>query len=511
MRRSLCVLCVLMMFLLGAPAPGQERVLVVGDSWAGGMWRHRTMQGVFASNGRSDITEWGEETALGGTTARGWRQPAGLQLLTDELNLRPSIDTVQLTVGGNDLLAGQAGGGWYAGISAADQQALFARVSGDILTVVDHVLAHSPSMEVLVSLYDYINLEDFSDECLGLQEDLGSPTTRQINEMLNAFQDAVAAAAASRSRVTVIDHRGLMQSTFGFPAEGIPAGTIQPPGDLDRPSPQQAMNDCIHLTSEGLSAVGQNLWRRYYDQRFNGGNDGGGDDPRVRMAASRIEVSEGGVEAKVTVELSGPPNGELTVAYTTAGATASAGEDFEATSGTLTWGTGDGSPRSITVRLFEDSVPEGNESFWVSLGDVGGGTLDAARSATEIVLLDNDGLTTCEPSTNVLCLNEGRFRVEIDWATVNGGSGRGTAQPMTDTSGFFWFFRDDNIEMLFKIVDGCTFQGLEAYWVFFAATTNVQYTLRVTDTASGQLKEYTNPQGMPALPVQDLRTFKACP
>ncbi|MEM6795762.1 MAG: hypothetical protein AAF725_17435, partial [Acidobacteriota bacterium] len=95
-------------------------------------------------------------------------------------------------------------------------------------------------------------------------------TPRQVNDALNRLHDGVAAAFAANPRVTVIDHRGLMQLTFGFPDESIPPGTLAPPGDLDRPSPRQALDDCIHLLPAGLTAVGQRLWLRYYDRRFNG-------------------------------------------------------------------------------------------------------------------------------------------------------------------------------------------------------------------------------------------------
>ena len=33
------------------------------------------------------------------------------------------------------------------------------------------------------------------------------------------------------------------------------------------------------------------------------------------------------------------------------------------------------------------------------------------------------------------------------------------------------------------------------FWVFYGALSNVEYTLRVTDTATGKVKTYTNPAG----------------
>ena len=270
MHRLTCLVIALVFILSAGPALAQDRVLIVGDRWAGGFWEHRTMRAVFAANGRPDITEWGQFTALGGTTAEGWSQPSELQVITQELNSYPSLDTVQLTIGGNDFLAPAELGGWFAGMTPEQEAAMNARITGDITTIVNHVLAHSAAMEVVVSLYDYVNFRDFPGACAESWVELGSPTPRRINEALNRFHDSVAAAFASNSRVTVVDHRGLMQFTYGIPDEGIAPGTITPPGDLDRPSPRQALDDCIHLIPDGLYAIGQQLWQRYYDQRFNG-------------------------------------------------------------------------------------------------------------------------------------------------------------------------------------------------------------------------------------------------
>ncbi|MEM8997020.1 MAG: Calx-beta domain-containing protein [Acidobacteriota bacterium] len=497
--------------VLAGPAVAQERVLIVGDSWAQGLWEFGTLGQTFAANGRSDIEELGDETAIGGTTAADWNTAAGRGLLADELRRTPSIDTVHLTVGGNDLLAGRSGGGWFVGMPSNAESALLARIAGDIMAVADLATGHSPSVEVVVSLYDYPNFEDFSGECAEAWRELGSPTPRQMNEGINRFHDAVAAAAAPRPRVSVVDHRGLMQFTAGIPDDGVAPGALRPPGDLDRPSPRQAMDDCIHLTREGLRAVGQNLWTTFYDRRFNGGGGGGGGAPRIYAAADRIDAAEDAAEVAVRVDISEAPRDAVQVDYTTAGATAAAGEDFLATAGTLTWPAGDGEPRTVRIRLLDDGTPEVAETFALRLGGAVGGVLDSARSTTEVTILDDDGMETCAPGDSVMCLQGGRFRVDVEWKTPDGAAGRGTTQPLTDASGLFWVFGSDNIEMLLKILDGCQIPGLEAYWVFFAATTNVEYTVRVTDTRTGRTKEYRNPQGMPAQPVQDLGTFTACP
>lgn len=58
------------------------------------------------------------------------------------------------------------------------------------------------------------------------------------------------------------------------------------------------------------------------------------------------------------------------------------------------------------------------------------------------------------------------------------------------------------------VLDGCTLN--DRFWVFAAATTNVEYTLRVTDTRSGAVQEYTNPLGFAAEALTDTDAFATC-
>ncbi len=49
----------------------------------------------------------------------------------------------------------------------------------------------------------------------------------------------------------------------------------------------------------------------------------------------------------------------------------------------------------------------------------------------------------CTPTTTSLCLNGGRFRVEVDWVLTSGKSGSGIARPLTEDTGLFWFFNKE--------------------------------------------------------------------
>ncbi len=117
---------------------------------------------------------------------------------------------------------------------------------------------------------------------------------------------------------------------------------------------------------------------------------------------------------------------------------------------------------------------------------------------------------TCIPTATSLCLERGRFRVESTWRTPAGETGDGQAVPLTDATGTFWFFGPDNVETLVKVLDACELPNFESFWVFAAGLTDVEVMIRVTDTVSGEVKEYLNPQSTPFLPVQDTGAFQTC-
>lgn len=115
----------------------------------------------------------------------------------------------------------------------------------------------------------------------------------------------------------------------------------------------------------------------------------------------------------------------------------------------------------------------------------------------------------CASSDTALCLNQGRFRVEVTWEDFEGGTGPGRVVPAReDDSGLFWFFARDNWEMLVKVIDACPVQG--HFWVFAAGTTNVGWELTVTDTLTGTEQSYRNPLGQRSPALIDTTTFAGC-
>ncbi len=116
----------------------------------------------------------------------------------------------------------------------------------------------------------------------------------------------------------------------------------------------------------------------------------------------------------------------------------------------------------------------------------------------------------CRADEHTLCLLEDRFQVNVDFRTAGGPTQpANVALPKEGDSGLFYFFSPNNWEMLLKVLDGCGLNN--RYWVFAAATTNVEYTITVTDTQTNAVKTYFNPLGRPAAPIQDTQAFATCP
>jgi hypothetical protein len=138
---------------------------------------------------------------------------------------------------------------------------------------------------------------------------------------------------------------------------------------------------------------------------------------------------------------------------------------------------------------------------WLDPGD--SGTL--VQQGLESVCTD-----PCCPDATTLCLNNRRFQVQVDWKNFEEEEGVGSrVQFGADDSGLLWFFDPANWEMLVKVLNGCGTNG--HYWVFTAATTNVEYTITVTDTENGEIWTRTNPLGTAAPAVTDIEAFATCP
>jgi hypothetical protein len=169
---------------------------------------------------------------------------------------------------------------------------------------------------------------------------------------------------------------------------------------------------------------------------------------------------------------------------------------------------------------FNIEMKEGSGAEWARIATVGGDStaysdtgldtnstyyyrVQATNHIGESNYSNEAGATTFGP-ISALSLNNNRFIVEVNWSTLSGASGMGTAVPMTSDSGYFWFFENTNVELLVKILDGRPVNGY--FWFFWGALTDVAYTITVTDTQTGAVKMYQGLQGVQRS-GNDIRAF----
>ena len=168
-------------------------------------------------------------------------------------------------------------------------------------------------------------------------------------------------------------------------------------------------------------------------------------------------------------------------------------------------------PMEMTVRgselgelddvFFQDPLP-----IVVTPDAAGGKEVDTAAVNCVAGILGQP----CVPGTDTLCLHGDRFRVEVDWTDpFDGSSRRAQAARLDAESGEFFFF-PLNDELLVKVLDGCG-DPSGHYWVFYGSLTDVEFTMTVTDTATGTAREYGPDALAPADAVTDTQAFATCP
>ena len=112
------------------------------------------------------------------------------------------------------------------------------------------------------------------------------------------------------------------------------------------------------------------------------------DDDAPTLSIADATNSESDAGATLTVTLDAPSAKTVTVDFATASGTATEGEDFTATSGTLTFQPGT-TTQAVTVGLTGDQVIEGNEAFTVALSNAQNATISDDEAT--VTLNDDDG------------------------------------------------------------------------------------------------------------------------
>ncbi|MDO9466089.1 MAG: Calx-beta domain-containing protein [Thiobacillus sp.] len=149
---------------------------------------------------------------------------------------------------------------------------------------------------------------------------------------------------------------------------GITSFTVTLPTTLDT---LDEADETVPLTIGGVSGTGTIV----------------DDDPTPSLSINNVTVNEAAGTATFTVTLSAASGQTVSVNYATSNGTATAGADYTAAAGTLTFAP-NVTTQTITVPILNDTVYEGTESFNVTLS---GATNATIATATGIGTIVDDG------------------------------------------------------------------------------------------------------------------------
>lgn len=141
----------------------------------------------------------------------------------------------------------------------------------------------------------------------------------------------------------------------------------------------------------------------------------------IQLDAATASVGEADGHLTVTVDRDGGSDGPVSVGYATADGTATAPDDYAATTGTLHFADGQ-TTATIDIPVVDDHVTEPAETFNVTLGSpAGGATLGGSDTQTVTVRDDLPGTLQLGQSTASVGEGDGHARISVD--RVGGSDG----------------------------------------------------------------------------------------
>jgi uncharacterized delta-60 repeat protein/uncharacterized repeat protein (TIGR01451 family) len=171
------------------------------------------------------------------------------------------------------------------------------------------------------------------------------------------------------------------------------------------------------------------------------------------------------------IRTNGSPTGTNSVVYSTSDGTATAGFDYTASSGVLTFTNGE-TVKTFVVPIIEDTLVEGDETFNISLTSPDPGSQLLSPSNTLVTIIDDDsGFKFSSPTYSV---SEGGVRATINiirtgiltnTVSVSFATSNGTATAGSDyfaTNGTFVFTNGETAHAFtVQVIDDTTIEGDE--------------------------------------------------
>jgi hypothetical protein len=248
MKKVAILSLILGIILLTAWAPSiaraEEKVMVIGDSWPAGYADNLDSQFQSHGHGTWDVANW----AVPGSTADAWASDTA-GVLTNTilyLNLKPSINYVVVSVGGNDLVTGYPAYG----------DGVFDLIEEDLRTIVQRLSNETYwLLGIVLPGYDILKW-DKSTFCLALaQSQFGSILPQVVNPLFLEVGARQQIVAGEFPKAEYLDLWGTGQGKPGDP-------------NIYAWSPSTYVNssteDCLHLSETGYTKFTTEIYCQYF-------------------------------------------------------------------------------------------------------------------------------------------------------------------------------------------------------------------------------------------------------
>jgi uncharacterized repeat protein (TIGR01451 family) len=229
------------------------------------------------------------------------------------------------------------------------------------------------------------------------------------------------------------------------------------------------------------------------------------------LSTATYSAGEAAGSVTITVNRTGGTDCSVTVQYATANGSATAGSDYTAAGGTLTFGPGVTS-QTFAVPIIDDTLFEGNETFTVTISNPGGGAALGATTSATVTVIDNDAAPTL--AINNVTQAEGNagttnfvFTVTLTGSTalttnVNYATADGTATAGSDytaTSGTLTFAPGVTTQTIsVPVIGDTTNEANETFTDTLSSPTNATI---ATATGTGTI---VNDDAQPALSINNV-------
>jgi parallel beta-helix repeat protein len=198
----------------------------------------------------------------------------------------------------------------------------------------------------------------------------------------------------------------------------------------------------------------------------------------LQFSAASYSVNENGATATITVTRTGGSNVAVNVNYATSNGSATAGADYTAKTGTLSFAVGETS-KTFTVSITNDALLEGNEAINLTLSSPTGGAALGAQSTAVLTIADDEtaqpGVLQFSGATYNVNENGGSVTITV---TRTGGSNVAVAVNYATSNG--------------TATAGSDYTATSGTLNFAAGETSKTFTVAVTNDSTVEANETLN-------------------